>query len=113
MAGSYRQVTKQAYFLMVNYPSIYNIILVQPTLNRIKAATSTYCLKVKFQTPNGIGEINGGQAQARECHNAMLASKENHPWMIEEESKTTVEESKPAEETFNMELVEGVSLKVR
>ena len=59
--GSYpMQVTKQVDFLVVNYPSIYNIILGQPTLNCLKAATSTYCLKVKFQMPNEIGEISGG-----------------------------------------------------
>ena len=33
--------------------------------------------------------------------------------MIEEELETTVEESKPMEETFNVELVEGDLSKVR
>ena len=114
MVSSYpMQVTKQVDFLVFNYPSIYNIILGRPTLNRLKAATSTYCLKVKIQTPSRIGEISGGQPLASECHNAVLASKENHPWMIEEESETTVEESKLAKETFNVELVEGDSSKVR
>ena len=42
----------------------------------------------------------------------MLASKENHAWMVEEESKTTIKESKSVEKTFNVELVEGDSSKV-
>ena len=80
MVGSYPlQVTKQVDFLVVNCPSIYNIILGRPTLNRLKAATSTYCLKVKIQTLNRTREINGGQPLASECHDALLASKENHP----------------------------------
>ena len=42
----------------------------------------------------------------------MLVSKENHAWIVEEESKTTIEESKPMKETFNVKLVEGDSSKV-
>ena len=43
----------------------------------------------------------------------MLASKGNHPWTIEEEPEMIIEESKPAEETFNVELVEDDSSKAR
>ena len=42
------QLTHQLDFLMVDCPSSYNVIIGRPTLNRWKAATSTYCLKVKF-----------------------------------------------------------------
>ena len=58
------QVTKQVDFLIVDCPSSYNVILGRPTLNRLKAVTSTYCLKVKFPTPHGIGEIRGDQLLA-------------------------------------------------
>jgi len=51
-------------------------------LNRLKATTSTYCLKVKFPTTHGIGEIRGDQLLAQECYQAMLASKENHAWKV-------------------------------
>ena len=98
---------------MVNCPSIYNITLGQSTLNCLKAATSTYCLNVEFPTPIGSREISGGQPLTKERYNAVLASKENHPWMIEEESETIDEEYKPVEETFHLELVEGDSSKVR
>ena len=57
--GTYlAQVIRMVDFLIVNCPSFYNMILGRPTLNCLKAATSTYYLKVKFPTPNGVGEIH-------------------------------------------------------
>ena len=53
------QVTIQVDFLIVDCPSSYNVILGRPTLNRLKAVTSTYCLKMKFPTPNGVGQVCG------------------------------------------------------
>ena len=50
----------------------------------MKAATSTYYLKVKFPTAHGIGEIWEDQVLARECYQVALASGENHSWMIDE-----------------------------
>ena len=83
-----RQLIRQIDFLVVDCPSSYNVIIGRPTLNRWKAATSTYCLKVKFPTDNVVGEVRGDQILARECYQAVLATKENHTWMIgEEESK--------------------------
>ena len=76
---------------MVDCPSSYNVIIGRPILNRWKAATSTYCLKVKFPIDNGVGEVRGDQILARECYQAILATKENHTWMIEEEGENKVE----------------------
>ena len=76
---------------MVDCPSSYNVIIGRPTLNRWKAATSTYCLKVKFSTDNEVGEVKGDQILARECYQAVLAAKENHTWVIEEEGENKVE----------------------
>lgn len=59
-------------------PSTYNVIIGRPTLNRLKATTSTYCLKVKFLTTYGVGEIQGDQVLAGECYQAALAPGENH-----------------------------------
>ena len=70
-----RQLTCQLDFLVVDCPSSYNIIIGRPTLNRWKATTSTYYLKVKFPTDNGVGEIREDQILARE---AILATRENH-----------------------------------
>ena len=53
------QVTRMVDFLIVNCPSSYNVILGRQTLNRLKVATTTYCLKVKFPTSHGIREICG------------------------------------------------------
>ena len=101
-AGTYPvQLTKQVDFLVVDCPSSYNVIIGRPTLNKWKAATSTYCLKVKFSTDNGVDEVKGDQVLARECYQAVLAGKENHTWMIEEKEEDGIE----ALET--VELVEG------
>ena len=65
LASSYPlQVTNKHNLLVVDSPSSYNMIIGRPTFNRWKAATSTYCLKVKFQTEQGIGEIKGDQVLA-------------------------------------------------
>ena len=90
---------------MVDCPSSYNVIIERPTLNCWKAATSTYCLKVKFPTENGVGKVKRDQVLARECYQAVLAVKENHTWMIEEKEEDKVE----ALET--MELVKGEASK--
>ena len=79
-----RQLTRQLDFL-VDCPSSYNVIIGRPTLNRWKAAASTYCLKVKFLIDDRVGEVRGDQILARECYQAVLATKENHTWMIKEE----------------------------
>ena len=86
---------------MVDSPSSYNVIIGRPTLNRWKAATSTYYLKVKLPTEQGVGEIRGDQVLARECYQAVLASKENHSWVIENKTPEIVKKLE------TIELVEG------
>ena len=49
------------------------------------------CLKVKFPTDNGVGEVKGDQVLARECYQAVLATKENHTWVIEEKEVNEME----------------------
>ena len=95
------QVTNKHNLLVVDSPSSYNVIIGRPTLNRWKAATSTYCLKVKFPTEQGVREIKGDQVLARECYQAVLASKENHTWTIEEKTLEIIEKLE------TIELVEG------
>ena len=60
-----------------------------------------YCLKVKFLTEQGIGEIRGDQTLARECYQAVLMSKENYTWIIEEKTPEI------AEKLETIELIEG------
>ena len=80
-------MTRQLDFLVVDCPSSYNIIIGRPTLNKWKSAMSTYYSKVKFPTKNSVGEVRGDQVLARKCYQAVLVSKENHMWMIEEMKK--------------------------
>ena len=94
-------MTRQVDFLVVDCPTSYNVIIGRPTLNKWKAATSTYYLKVKFPTDEGIREVKGDQVLARKRYQAVLAGKENHTWVIEEKE----EEKMEALET--VELVEG------
>ena len=49
------------------------------------------CLKVKFPIDNGVGEVKGDQVLARECYQAVLATKENHTWVIEEKEVNEME----------------------
>ena len=79
ITGTYPpQVSKEIDFLVVDCPSTYNVILGRPTLNKLKAATLIYYLKVKFPTAHDIGEIRGDQVLARECYQAALVLGENH-----------------------------------
>ena len=56
--GTYAaQITEQIDFLIVDCPLTYNIILGRPALNKLRAAMSTYYLKVKFPTAYGVEEI--------------------------------------------------------
>jgi len=61
---------------------------------------------MKFPTKHVVREIKGDQVLARECYQAVLASKANHTWMIKEKNSKVVK----ALETI--ELVEGELTKV-
>ena len=58
-------------------------------------------MKVKFPTEQGVKEIKEDQVLARECYQAVLASKENHTWIIEEKTPEIVEKLQ------TIELVKG------
>ena len=94
-------MTRQLDFLVVDCPLSYNVIVGRPTLNKWKSATSTYCLKVKFPTENGVGEVRGDQVLVRECYKAVLATKEIHTWTIKEKEEVKVEALE------EVELIEG------
>lgn len=49
-----QQVTKAINFLVVDCPSVYNAIIDRPTLNKMKAITSTYHLLMHFPTEEGV-----------------------------------------------------------
>lgn len=58
---SLQQVTKVVNFLVVNYPSAYNVIIDRPTLNQMKAITSTYHLLMHFPIEGEVGEVRRDQ----------------------------------------------------
>ena len=108
-AGTYpAQISKEIDFIVVDCLSTYNVILGRLMFNKLEVAMSTYYLKVKFPTTHGIGEIRGDQVLARECDQAVLASGENHKWMIDELGST----SNPEETLQDVEIIPGDPSKV-
>ncbi|KAL5541776.1 hypothetical protein UlMin_009486 [Ulmus minor] len=57
-------------FVLVDCPSPYNAIIGRPTLNKIRAVTSTYHMLIKFPTVGGIGILRGDQTESREIYEA-------------------------------------------
>ncbi|KAK4397226.1 hypothetical protein Sango_1559200 [Sesamum angolense] len=67
--GSYpKRSTKMVKFLVVKAPSTYHIILCRPSLNLFCAIASTFHMKLKFPTSDGVGEAVGDERMARECY---------------------------------------------
>ncbi|XP_058078992.1 uncharacterized protein LOC131227260 [Magnolia sinica] len=62
------QVTLLVDFLVVNVPSVYNVILGRPSLNAMRAVVSTYHLMMKFSTEGRVGYLRGDQREARKCY---------------------------------------------
>lgn len=58
-------ITILAYFLVVKAPSSYNVIIGHPTLNEFKVVKSTYYLKMKFPSEEGVREVQGEQKLAQ------------------------------------------------
>ena len=54
---------------------------------------------------NGVGEVKGDQVLARKCYQVVLATKENHTWMIEKKEEEKVETLE------TVELVDGELMK--
>uniref|UniRef100_A0A2N9F1B6 Uncharacterized protein n=1 Tax=Fagus sylvatica TaxID=28930 RepID=A0A2N9F1B6_FAGSY len=105
IAGTYpKQATKRVEFLVVDCPSAYNVIIGRPTLNRLRAVTSTYHLLVRFPTEHGIGEMKGDQAIARECYLTSVSTDQVHQTLIVEERRNFAE---PTEKLEEITLTEG------
>jgi ribonuclease HI len=59
-------------FLVIDRPFAYNAIMGRPALNKLRAATSTYHLMMKFPTEEGVGVVRGDQLTARRCYNISM-----------------------------------------
>ena len=66
------QATMTTRFLIVDAPSVYNMLLGRPSLNAIKVVPSAYHMIIKFLTVHGVGTIRGDQRVARECYTASM-----------------------------------------
>ena len=53
------QVTTTVRFIIVDAPSVYNILLGRPSLNSIRVIPSAYHMVIKFPTTNGVGMVRG------------------------------------------------------
>nr|XP_017221323.1 PREDICTED: uncharacterized protein LOC108198053 [Daucus carota subsp. sativus] len=72
MGAEPRQATYMLNFMVIKASSTYNAILGRTGMHAFKAIASTYHLKIKFPTRNGVGEEKGDQKKARSCYVAAL-----------------------------------------
>ena len=71
--GDYpQQITRDVTLFVVDCSFAYNAIIGRPTLNLLKAVTSTYHLMIKFHIEYRVWELRGDQVAARECYIAIL-----------------------------------------
>ncbi|KAL5538915.1 hypothetical protein UlMin_042374 [Ulmus minor] len=82
-------------FVVVDCPSSYNAIIGRPTLNAIRAVTSTYHLLVKFPTIGGIGILKGEQQASRDIYEAANRSSNAHCMNIIKTCKGPLEHLPP------------------
>ncbi|KAK3015437.1 hypothetical protein RJ639_007769 [Escallonia herrerae] len=89
-------------FMVVKVPSAYTGILGRPALNRLQAMVSTYHLKMKFPTEQGVREVKGDQTTARQCYMASCRSKNNEALIIKDlREDTKMQRGKSVEELFS------------
>ena len=72
MGAEPRKATYMLNFLVTKASSTYNAILGRTGTHAFKSIASTYLLKIKFPTRNGVGEEKGDQKMARSCYVAAL-----------------------------------------
>ncbi|KAL5569173.1 hypothetical protein UlMin_025748 [Ulmus minor] len=82
-------------FVVVDCLSSYNAIIGRPTLNAIRAVTSTYHLLVKFPTIGGIGILKGDQQASRDIYEAANRSSNAHRMNIIKTCKGLLEHPPP------------------
>jgi len=63
-------------YLVINTPSVYNILLGKPALNRIGAIASTRHMKMKLSSLEGtVITIKSNQKEAKKCYINNLKTK--------------------------------------
>ncbi|XP_011078132.1 uncharacterized protein LOC105161948 [Sesamum indicum] len=100
-------------FLVVDSPFAYNVVLGRPGLNKFRAVVSTFHLKMKFPTPQGIGEVKCDQRTARQCYNLAVKQGESKKEKRKEETnreaakRGKMERIEPSGEYKEVELISG------
>ncbi|XP_024020312.1 uncharacterized protein LOC112091304 [Morus notabilis] len=61
-----------ANFVVIKGGSQYNAVIGRPALQALRAITSVYHQKVRFPTPNGVGEMKSNQYEARVAYSDTL-----------------------------------------
>ena len=69
------QATTTIKFLIVEAPSVYNMLLGRPSLDAMRVIPSAYHMIVKFPMENGVGMVRVDQRVARECYLASMKQK--------------------------------------
>jgi len=76
--------TESIRYLVVNTNSAYNILLGRPTLNRLRAVSSTHHMKMKLPDLSGkVIVIKSDQEEARKCNENSLKTKRGVVMVIE------------------------------
>ncbi|XP_068492062.1 uncharacterized protein [Phaseolus vulgaris] len=74
--------TENIGYLVVNAPSAYNILLGRPTLNRLRAVSSTRHMKMKLPDLGGkVITIKSNQKEAKRCYENNLKMKRGCSWL--------------------------------
>jgi len=63
-----RSMVRKQIFVLIDNHSAYNAFLGRPTLSDFQIMLARWCLKMKFPTNNGVGQIEGNQDAARDCY---------------------------------------------
>ena len=72
-----QQSTKMVDLLVVDIPSVYNMILGRLSLYKFKAIILVYHHIMKFPSAGGVGAIKGEQQSARSCYEVACRTKRN------------------------------------
>ena len=87
--GSVTEVTK---FLVITVTSLYNLIMGQTWIHKIKVTQSTFHQAFRFPTANAVDEILGDQSDLKNCYSTAISTKMAQVQNIEVEDRPVLED---------------------